>query len=362
MKMTKFDREMKKRAKNFQVPDTYHQKVDELLDQIQQNQVAPPKKKGYVKVAAVVAALCLVLTFGFFLSSKKTAQAGFFETFKQTVMDFLGIEKEDSEQLEIKSKKETAVSKPDLMMELQEVVMDTQNIYAVVKITAPTDIVFDQKMTFDYYGFCDGSNYTASKVVPGAKSCSLLETMDTKKNVATYVINVATDSQVKEGNEVTVFFKDLIDDATKKKPTKLIEGMWSLSFTAEYTSKKNITIKGTDSMQYPLLDSVAYIKKIKILPLGMTMISDISNVDLDTLHITDTRFPIRFKMLDGSIVTVDSPELDVDTLTDESGESEYQKKGKTYRKYVCQFRKAQDISKIVGIYVSDCYVPVKNYE
>lgn len=37
---------------------------------------------------------------------------------------------EDSAKLGIESKKENAVSKPDLMMELQEVVMDTQNIFS----------------------------------------------------------------------------------------------------------------------------------------------------------------------------------------------------------------------------------------
>lgn len=59
----------------------------------------------------------------------EVAGASFYETFKQTIMNFFGMGESESQEIGIESKKEDAVSKPDLMIELQEVVMDTQNKY-----------------------------------------------------------------------------------------------------------------------------------------------------------------------------------------------------------------------------------------
>lgn len=89
-----------------------------------------------LKVAVVLAALCILITGYLFFSAADVAEAGFFENFKQTIMDIFGMSEEEMEQAGVESEKIEAVSKPDLMMELQEIVMDTQNIYAVIKITA----------------------------------------------------------------------------------------------------------------------------------------------------------------------------------------------------------------------------------
>lgn len=82
---------------------------------------------------------------------------------------FLRIGEGESQDFGVESKKENAVSKPELMIELQEVIMDTQNIFAVVKIIAPPDVEFKEEMTFDYFGFCEGTNYNASYVIPGVR-------------------------------------------------------------------------------------------------------------------------------------------------------------------------------------------------
>lgn len=361
--MTKFDKKVKRLSKEFRVPETYHEKVDEILEQIQEDSVAAPQKKAYVKVAVVMAAICLLITGYLCFSSVKVAEASFLETFKQTILDFFGMGEEESQQMGVESEKEDAVSKSDLMIELQEVVMDTQNIYAVVKITAPPNVEFKEGMIFDYFGFCEGTNYNQSTIVSGATSCTLLEVRESKKNVATYVVNVGTDKQIEEGKEVTVFFKDFLDGPQYEENTKvLVEGMWSLSFTASYTNSKEITVKGTEEMQYSFSYSKADIKKIKLLPLGLTLVSDVSRVDAETRYTTDTRFVIRLKMLDGSEIIVDSPNLEDDCLVSGSSVTNYDKKGHSYQKYVGQFEKAIDINQVIGIYIADYYVPLKEYE
>lgn len=360
--MTNFDKEIKRTSKEFEVPETYHEKVDELLATIQKEQVAMPKKKPYVKVAVAIVTLCILITGFFFFSGAEVAEASLFQTFRQTIMDFFGMGENESQKLGIESKKEDAVSKPDMMMELKEVVIDTQNIYAVIKITAPTDVEFKEGMTFDYYGFCEGTNYNKSDVMPGALECTLLEVMESKSNIATFVVNICTDKEIEEGKEVTAFFNDLLDGPQNEDDTKvLVEGMWSLSFTTSYTNSKEITVKGTEEMQYSYSYSKADIKKIKLLPLGLTVVSDVSRVDEQTRNTTDTRVVIRLKMIDGSEVIVESPN-DEKCLVSAGSVANYDKKGHSYEKYTGQFDKAIDIDQVLGIYIADCYVPIKQYE
>lgn len=360
--MTKFDKKIKSLSKEFQVPETYHKKVDEILETIQEDCVVPPRKKSFVKVVVAVAALCLLITGYLCFSSAEVVEASFLGTFKQTIMDFFGMGEEELEKAGVESEKKEAVSKPDLMMELKEVVMDTQNIYAVIKITAPPSVEFKQGMTFDYFGFCEGTNYNVSSLVPGARECKLFEVMKGRKNVAMFVVSVGTDEQIAEGKDVTVFFEDLLAGPYEDKPEILVEGMWSLSFTASYTNSKKITVKGTKDMKYSFAGTTADIKKIDLLPLGLTLISDVSKVDADTLNTTDTRFVIRLKMFDGSEVIVDSPNVKDKGLVNGGSIGQYEKKGRTYQKYVGQFRRAIDINQVMGIYIADYYVSLKKYE
>lgn len=360
--MTKFDRKIKKLSNEFQVPESYHEKVDAILEEIHEDSVVRPRKKPFVRVAIAMAAVVLVITGLLFFPGTEVAEASFLENFRETIMDFFGLDKEESQELGIESEKKDAVSKLDLMMELQEVVMDPQSIYAVIKITAPPSVQFKEGMTFDYFGFCEGTNYNVSSLMPGSTECRVLEVLERKKNVATFVVDIATNEQIEEGKDVTVFFQDLISGPYADNPEVLVEGMWSLSFSASYTNSKDITIKGTDDMKYSFAGTTADIKEIQLLPLGITLISDVSRVDIDTLHTTDTRFVTRLKMIDGSEIIVDSPNLEDDSLVCGGSIGEYEENGRTYQKYVGQFEEAVDIDKVIGIYIADYYVPIKEYE
>lgn len=360
--MASFDRKVKKMAKEFQVPDSYYGKVDETLAKIKEDYVAPPRRKPYVKAALYIMILFVMIGGILLLSETKSAEASLLEAFKQTFFDFFGLDEKESETKGIESEKKTAVSKPDLLIELKEVVMDTQNIYAMIKITAPPDVEFKEGMTFDYFGFCEGTNYNVSGLVPGARECELFEVLDGKDNVGLFVVSISTDQQIAEGKDVTVFFENLIAGPYEDKPEILIEGIWSLSFTAAYTNSKNITVEGTDDMRYSFAGTTADIKEIDLLPLGLTLISDVSKVDIDTLNTTDTRFVIRMKMIDGSEIIVESPNLEDESFVSSGSIGQYEENGRVYQKYVGQFKEAVDISQVMGIYIADYYVPLKDYD
>ena len=354
--MTNWDEQIQKHTKEFQVPADYHEKVDKILDRLEHDAVRQPKKKGAARIAVALVVACLFLTGFLFASGAEVAQAGFLETFKATLLDFLGLDEQSSQNMGIESRQEEVHSKPDLMMELQEVVMDTQNIYAVVKIIAPTEIAFSDNMTFDYYGFCRGENYNVSGLFGGAKDCTLLEVSQTRPNIATFVVNIVTDEQVKEGSEVTVFFKDLISGYVDGEPQVLVEGMWSLSFAASYSEPESVTVKGTKEMQYTLVDQPVTIKKVRLMPLGMTLVTDVSTIPVDVLAVSDTRITIKLVLLDGREAVVTTPDADVPTISDAGSVAESEKNGHVYYTYVGQFDQAVDIKKVVGIWVEDVYI------
>ena len=338
--------------RNFPIPESYHKKVDDILTQIKQENTPAKPKHTTRKVLVAILFFCLVLTGIFTFSKTGTAKNGFFDSFKSSILSFLGMDEDTGKDLGIKPQKENQKSKPDLMIELKEVVMNEQNLCAVVKITAPASISFTKDMTFDYYGFCEGENYNPSSMVSGAKECTLLEVSESHPNIATYVIRMAADEPVQEGRNVTVFFKDLIPNP-KQNPEILVEGMWSLSFISSYTKEKSLTIQGNETTTYPLLGIPVTVQKIKLTPLGMTMITDVTSIPVDTLNTSDTRITIRLKMLDGSEKVVETPDANAKMLVSGSSIFQYEKKGKTYRKYTAQFERAVNPSRVLGFIIEN---------
>ena len=75
--MLGFDRKIRKRAKRFQVPDSYYRKVDGTLDKIKEDHVAAPRRQPFVKAALYLMVLCLMISGFILLSDMKSAEAGF---------------------------------------------------------------------------------------------------------------------------------------------------------------------------------------------------------------------------------------------------------------------------------------------
>lgn len=354
--MKKLDKRIKDLSKGFQIPEEYNQRVEETLNSIPEDNISVP----HIKKRAILVFACLLLLSGCLLFSRsEVVEASFLANFKETIMDFFGIGEEESETIGVESDKEDSVSKPDLMMELEEKVIDSHNIYAVVKITAPADINFAEDISFDYFAFCKGSNYNASNVLPGAKDCKLLEVLEGKNNVATYIVSISSDEKLKEESEMTIFLKDLMRDPYGDNPQMLVEGMWSVNLTVEYTVSEEVKIKGTSEMTYPFMNTTASLSKLKLTPLGLTIVSDISNAPYDELGVSDTTIAVRLKMIDGSEKVVRSHDMEERTIVGSASTAFSSQKKKTYMTDTYQFEKTLNTSKVMGIYLEDYYVSLK---
>ena len=317
--MTKFDKELKKMSKHVKIPESYDRKVEETLEKIAERREIPQKeevsqkkgsRKGILQVAICV--LCIVILISF---SIRDVRANIIDYFKNTLMDFLQQDlEENTEDYGVESVDIYVESKPDLMMELQEAVIDSHNIYLLVKITAPTDIEFEPNITFGYYCFCKGQNYNNNQLLSGANSCELLEVSQGRSNVATYIVNMVLEEDLETGTEVTACFKDLTRDPYSDSPELLVEGMWSLTFPFEPTVTDNISIEGNSDMIFPYNNTTATVERIEVTPLGMVVMADISNFPSDEWGISDTSLSVRLKMIDGSEEVILSHNLEDETF------------------------------------------------
>lgn len=357
--MSKLDRSIRKAAKNFTVPESYEKRVEETIQSLSEEDVSfpcEPRKKSYKGMLVFVCA-CIICTVLF--STAEVAKASFLEMFKETILDFFGIETGESQSLGIESRKETAVSKHDLLIELQEKVIDSQNIYLVVKVTAPGDIAFRDCIGFDYFGFSEGTNYNSDLLLPGARDCQLLEVLEGKSNIATFIVSLSSTQELVEGREVTVFFKDLVDDPLSDEPNILVEGMWSVTFVIEPTVTEEIVIKGTPEMSYRFLDTNAKLEKLNLTPLGLTVVADISEIDAELLGFADLSTEIRLKMIDNSERLVSSHDPEDYTIT---GSSSYYFENTDDRILLTgtyQFPTPVPIEQVSGVFLEDYYLSFK---
>ncbi len=355
--MAKFDREIKRLIRDVELPKSYEEKVDSTLQSIEEREDIS-KKNGHSKKWIVRIAICLVCIIGLVSLTSLDAHANIFEAFKESIMDFLGLTSEDEvEETGVESEKIYTESKPDLMMESQEVVVDSHTIYLLVKITASSGIEFAEDVGFDYFCFCEGDNYNNDNLLGGAKSCELLEISEQKPNMATYVVSITFNKDLEEGTNVTAYFKDLERNPYSDNPELLVEGMWSITFPLNRTVTESISIEGTPDMEFSFLGTTAIVDYIEITPLGLTLNSDVSNFPYDQLGLSDTTIAIKFQMIDGSEQTIVSHESDESFI--QGGSICYDQVGdKSYQKNVLEFEEVIGLEKVCGIYIEDLYIPI----
>lgn len=358
--MNKFDKKIKKLTKNIEVPASYNEKVDKvLLDIMKRDETIMEKgKKRRLVPRIAVCLLCVICALSLYTID---AHADIFAFFKETILDFLGRgnSEEDMNDIGVESEKLSVNSKPDLMMELQETVIDSHSIYLLVKITAPSDIRFDEKTLFEYFCFCKGSNYNVSQLLGGSTSCELLEVSEDFPNIATYVVSLVFDEVLEEGNEVTVCFQDLTLDPYSSRPELLISGVWSLTFPYSPTVTDHIELEGTPDMVFPFINTTAQLLKIELSPFGILVYADVSAFPSDELGVSDTNIAIRLKMIDGSELTVVTHDPEKQGYI-QGGSISFSNEGeKTYEQVNLEFTNMVNISKVVGVYIEDLYVPVK---
>lgn len=81
--MTRFDRTIKKAARDFNVPESYEKRVEETIQSLCEEDLSfpyEPRKKNYKGVLVFVCA-CIICVFLF--ATVEVTQAGFLEMFKE---------------------------------------------------------------------------------------------------------------------------------------------------------------------------------------------------------------------------------------------------------------------------------------
>lgn len=357
--MNKFDRKIKKLAKNIEVPASYNERVDKtLLDIMKDEPILEEKKRSRMMPRLAVCLLCILCAVSLYTID---AHADLFSFFKETIMDFLGrgSSEEDIKDLGVESERLSVGSKPDLMMELQEKVIDNHSIYLLVKITAPTNIQFEDNILFDYFCFCKGTNYNVDQLIGGSISCELLEVQEDYPNMATYVVSLVFDEALEEGCEVTACFRDLTRDPYSPDPELLVGGVWSLTFYYNPTVTDHISLEGNPDMVFSYINTTAELKGLELSPFGILVRSDVSNFPSDELGISDTTIAIRLKMIDGSELTIVSHDPEEGGYIQGGSISFTEEGDKTYQQDNLEFTGAINIEKVIGVYIEDLYVPVK---
>lgn len=359
----KFDKKIKKLSKDINIPATYDEKLDKVLQTIEEKEPVPEKKQSGKKF--ILAAVCLIgiiciVTFAGTLSS----EANIVDYLKGVIQNFLGMDADKKEEIGADSKSMSVGSQADLMMEIQEAVMDTHAIYLLVKITAPTDIKLTEEIGFDYYCFCKGENYNNNQLIPGVRELHLLEVNPKKPNVGTYIVKQMLEEPLEEEESVTVSFKDMMRNPYSENPELLVEGMWSLTFPFYLTVTNNLTVEGTPDMTFSYIDTTASVRSIELTPTGLIVETDISNYPLDGRGVVDTSIAFRLKMIDGTEQLLVGHDLEFGPLVrtaDRSFEDDViegtLETNFSYQKDVIEFEGVQNISLIAGIYIEDLYVP-----
>lgn len=358
--MNKFDKKIRELSRNIEIPASYDEKVDKvLLDIMKRDEAILEKKKnGRLMPRLAVCLLCIFCVVSLYTLD---VHADIFSFFRETIMDFLGRGNsgEDIADMGVESEKVWVGSKPDLIMELQESVMDSHSVYLLVKITAPANISFEEDTLFDYFCFCKGTNYNVDQLIGGTISCELLEVNEDCPNMATYVVSLVCSETLDEDCAVTACFRDLTRNPYSSSPELLVSGIWSLTFYYAPTVTDHIRVEGTPDMVFPFINTTATLTDMELSPLGIQVRADVSNFPSDELGISDTTIAIRMKMIDGSELTVVS--RDPEEAGCVQGGSVYvtEEEGKTYQQTNLEFDSMISIAKVVGIYIEDLYIPIK---
>lgn len=354
--MTRFDREIKRLIRDVKPPETYEKKVDDILQSIEKQEKASVQKRRNPKWV-LRAALCLVCIVCLISISTIDVHANIFETFKASIMDFLGLTSEEAaEQAGVENEKINNVSKPDLMMETREVVVDSHMIYLLVEIKASSSIEFAKDVGFDYFCFCAGDNYNTENLLTGARSCELLEVNGDKPNVATYIVSIAFDQELEEGSNVTAYFKDLERNPYSDKPELLIEGMWSVTFPVNKTVTEQVLIEGNADMVFSYQNTTATVDYIEITPLGLVLNADVSKFPYEQLGLSDTTIAIKLKMIDNSELVIVS-HLPGEGFVECASTCYEQDGNKSYQQDTMEFTEVISLEKVCGIYIEDLYIP-----
>lgn len=357
--MTDFDKKIQEQSKEMKIPEKYNRRVEEVLQTIQQMENVPRgrKRRPYKKIMFLL--VCVVCLSCFMQIGGRETAAELLSEFKLSIMNIFNVGEDKQEELGVKSEEINIQSKPDLLIELRETIIDKQNIYLLIQITAPKDVEFSEDITFDYFAFCEGNNFVTDNIISGPTDCKLAEVMEGKTNMATYVVSLMADQELVEESNVTVYLNNLTRKPYSDNPELLVEGMWSITFPVNYTVTEDIILEGNQEMEFSYVNTTAFVEKLQITPLGMVLISNVSNLSGEEMAVSDTRLEVRMKMIDGTEHIVGSRDPEAPLIVNSSGSSFEEEGESMYQRDDFEFSDMINLSKVAGIYVEDLYIPVK---
>jgi len=360
------DKKIKRIFKELRVPVSYEERVDDMLTSLREDAAKEegplkekeflPKKRGKYVFRAAACLLCICVMFSVAALHSK---AGFWENFRRTLMDFFGFATgQEAEENGVESRPLHVEGKKDLFVELQEAVMGAHSMYLLVKVTAPTDIVFAENIGFDYFGFCEGENYDVNRLLSGSRDCRLLEVGAEKPNEALYVASINFDQELSEGTYVTCFLQNLAADPYGDEPELLVEGIWSMSFPYELTDVDSVTIEGGPEAVFPYIDDTAVVERVELTPTGMVVVLDVSSIDYELMNVSDTTVAIKLLYVDGSKKTIVSHTPGESFI--QGGSISYESEGDMVKQQQnLEFSEVLDIGEVMGVYIEELYMPVK---
>lgn len=358
--MADFEKRLKEDLENMQVPESYSRRVQETLEQLPQKE--KPKKRIYRTFAFRLACILVFVVCLVFYGSR-SASANIFADFTKTLLNYFHIGEEDeADNPGVKSGTEQAVSRPELTIRLKETVVGTNSIYALVDITFPMEIDFTENVGFEYFAFCRGENYNSADLIGGVTDCDLFEVRKNSNHEATYVVSITTTEGIEDGESVTLYFENFSRNPFKEAPEKLVEGMWKLSFAAEYTVTDEVVIEGSRELAFPYIERTAYVEGILITPLGMTLDLDVSEVPEDVINVSETRVRTSLLLVDGSELLLMSRDYEEETFVSASEMVFDNRDDKLYMSIHYEFSEPIDLSRVAGVYLEDVFVPARARE
>ncbi|MBQ4068744.1 MAG: sigma-70 family RNA polymerase sigma factor [Lachnospiraceae bacterium] len=340
---------------------TVKSRMNRGRDMLKERLPIAKKKKNSKGLFIVV--LCLTVLGLVFSLNVIVVRARLFDGFRNRIMDIFTVSDKDTgtikepESLGISSEEQNITSKPDLMIELKESIIDKKNIYLLIEVTAPASVEFNEDIAFEYYAFCKGSNYNSSDILGGAKECKLFEVQQNSPNRATYILSLLSVDELIEDSEVTLSLRNLTDKPLSDNPTMLVEGMWGITFNVDYTIREEIMLEN-NNVEFPFVNTTAKVENIRITPIGMTFMTDVSKFPYDELAITDTSIHISIKMVDGTEYLIESHDFEEITFISSGAVNYVQEGDKHYLQKEYEFEEQIDVNKIMGIYVEDIFIPV----
>ena len=339
--MDELDIRIKELSKSFRIPDGFDKRIDSLLDAL------PPRSENVAKNNAhgrnrfrmlyAAAACFLVLCIGTVIIGNTEAGAKFFQIIGLKISEFFG--SAPDEDTGVGTKQVNRITRGDITIRMQEFTMDKNTIYLNLLVSAPKEVTFTEKVDFDYFGICRGKTYDPEQLLGGARSMKYLGMVAGKENTAQYILNLSTNEVIRDGDPLVVFFDDLTLDPNSDAPQALVEGHWELPFTAEGTVPAETAVPVDEETTYPILGKTATVKDIDVSPLGITIVSDMSEFPEDELGVSDTRIEAVLHMADGSERILSTRRDDITPDVESGSIATENKDDKVYMTYTFTFEK-----------------------